>query len=536
MKTKYIYLLLAGIFALMSCEEDATPILELKTAAALHALSQTDITITKDNKDAQFPEIAWDKADYGVSAVVNYVVTLTNTSTNKSIVIGETGDAKLAFTNSEMNSLLAKVGAYPGQTYDFTVSLVSEAYDAYTDAASNSITFKATPYDPNVDNITWKYAYVAVGYPDWDYTTAYLIGDPDGDGIYSGYASFDGAASYAIIDGADLTKVLAKDQQVTADGKGFIEITLDAEGKVTQSEKGLVWGVIGDATSSGWDKDTQMEYDTTTRLWTVVTPLLDKEFKFRANNDWEFNYGAEEGKLSELAGNLVAGGQNFKVVKASPYIITLNLTNAGKYTYSMEETTIELSSSAMTLPGSYQSGDGWKPEADDCYKVESAARDFKYTGTHYFPADTEFKFYDSGTWIGVVGDITWNEAKTSTTFVIGDGGNVKIEAAGYYRVGADTKKMVATLDKTGWEIIGDATPGGWDKGILMDYDAETQKWSVTVTLGDGEMKFRWDAAWTINFGGSLGALTQDGGNIKVSAGTYTIVLDPEAKNATMTAN
>ena len=154
-----------------------------------------------------------------------------------------------------MNSLLAKVGAYPGQTYDFTVSLVSEAYDAYTDAASNSITFKATPYDPNVDNITWKYAYVAVGYPDWDYTTAYLIGDPDGDGIYSGYANFDGAASYAIIDGADLTKVLAKDQQVTADGKGFIEITLDAEGKVTQSEKGLVWGVIGDATSSGWDKE-----------------------------------------------------------------------------------------------------------------------------------------------------------------------------------------------------------------------------------------------------------------------------------------
>ena len=55
-------------------------------------------------------------------------------------------------------------------------------------------------------------------------------------------------------------------------------------------------------------------------------------------------------KLSELVGNLVAGGQNFKVVKASPYIITLNLTNAGKYTYSMEETTIELSSSAMTLP------------------------------------------------------------------------------------------------------------------------------------------------------------------------------------------
>lgn len=537
MKTKYIYLLLAGIFTLMSCEDDATPILELKTAATLHALSQTDITITKDNKNAQFPEIAWDQADYGVSAVVNYEVTLTNTTASKSIVIGETGDAKLVFTNGEMNSLMAKVGAYPGQTYDFTVSLVSKAYDAYTDAASNSITFKATPYDPNVDNVTWKYAYVAIGYPDWDYTTAYLIGDPDGDGIYSGYANFEGASSYAIIDGEDITKVLAKDLQVTNDGKGFIEITVDTEGKVTQSERGLVWGIIGDATSSGWDKDTPMEYDAATRLWTVVTSLLDKEFKFRANNDWGFNYGPEDGKASELTGNLVASSQgNFKVAKASPYIITLNLTNAGKYTYSMEETTIELSSSAMMLPGNYQADGGWKPEADDCYKVESAAKDFKYTGTHYFPANTEFKFYDAGTWMGVVGDVTWNDDKTSATFVIGDGANIKIENAGYYKVGADTKKMVATLVKTGWEVIGDATPGGWDKGTLMNYDDATKAWSVTITLGDGEMKFRWDAAWTINFGGNLGALTQDGANIKVSAGTYTIVLNPDAKTATMTAN
>ena len=32
----------------------------------------------------------------------------------------------------------------------------------------------------------------------------------------------------------------------------------------------------------------------------------------------------------------------------------------------------------------------------------------------------------------------------------------------------------------------------------------------------------------------LGALTQDGANMKVTAGTYTIVLNPDAKTATMT--
>lgn len=157
---------------------------------------------------------------------------------------------------------------------------------------------------------------MAVGYPDWDYTNAYLLGDPDGDGVYQGYANFDAdGVSYAIIDGSDLTKVLAKDQ--TAAKKGFYGIKVDAEGKVEQTEP-LVWGVVGDATSGGWDKDTQMDYDATTRLWTVTTSLLDKEFKFRSNNNWDSdNYGAVSGKESELEGELVAGPNNFKVLKAS---------------------------------------------------------------------------------------------------------------------------------------------------------------------------------------------------------------------------
>lgn len=535
MKTKYIYLFLVGFLTLMSCEDVTTPVMELKTPVTLHALSQSDITINKENKTAQFPEIRWDKADYGASAVVNYVVTLTNNATNKSIEIGETGETKLAFTNGEMNALMAKVGAYPGQKYDFSISVVSKAYNVFTDAASNSASFKATPYDPNTENITWQYAYIAVGYPDWDYSKAYLIGDPDGDGVYKGYANFDDAATYAIVDGADITKVLAADLQVTKDGAGFIDITL-ADGKVTQSEKGIVWGVIGDATSGGWDKDTALEYDPSTRLWTTITSLLDKEFKFRGNNDWNINYGAESGQESELSGNLVAGGANFKVKEKSAYIITLDLTNAGNFSYSMEKTTIEQSSAFMALPGNYQSGDGWNPAADDCYKIESPARDFKYTGANYFPANTEFKFHDAGTWLGAVGSITWNENKTLATMVIGNGDNIVIENAAYYRISADTKKMVATLTKTGWEVIGDATPGGWDKGTLMNYDAATKLWSLTTTLAAGEMKFRWDGAWTVNLGGDLGALTQDGANIKVSAGTYTIELNPEAKTATITKN
>ena len=69
-----------------------------------------------------------------------------------------------------MNSILAKIGAYPGQSNDYTVSLKSKAFDNAQDSASNTVSFKATAYDPNTDNIDWPYAYVAVGYPDWDFT------------------------------------------------------------------------------------------------------------------------------------------------------------------------------------------------------------------------------------------------------------------------------------------------------------------------------------------------------------------------------
>ena len=248
MKFKNIYFLAVGVLALASCAEDTTdPVLELRQAATLNAVTPADITITKDNSTAQFPDITWEKANYGSGAVVNYTVTLTNNSSQKSVVIGETGNTKLSFTNAEMNKILASIGAYPGQAYDFTVSLKSTAFQ---NEATNTVAFKATPYDPNVDDIDWPYAYVAVGYPNWDYTTAYLIGDPDGDGVYQGWVQFDDATTYAILDGKDVTKVLAQGE-VTDDGKGFVEVKMEADGTLSQSWACNTWGVIGDATSGG---------------------------------------------------------------------------------------------------------------------------------------------------------------------------------------------------------------------------------------------------------------------------------------------
>ena len=64
----------------------------------------------------------------------------------------------------------------------------------------------------------------------------------------------------------------------------------------------------------------------------------------------------------------------------------------------------------------------------------------------------------------------------------------------------------------------------------MTWNASEGCWQVTTTLTDGEFKFRANADWGINLGGTVDDLAQDGANISVSAGTYTVKLFAERTN------
>lgn len=549
MKKIYLYILLLGLIGFASCEDDATPVLSVKGNAVLEELPKTDYTFTEANATEPFT-IKWTPTDFGFQAVNSYTVYLNNRANGKSVKLGDTTGTELTLTNGQLNNFAGQLNVYPGQKGELAISLNYSAFDGKLDSiAGNMVKFNATPYDPKVVGIDWNYAYVAVytnsttksaGTVDWDWTKAYMIGDVDGDGIYEGWVNFDtDNVAYKVLDGKTY-EILAEGN--TVEKKGFYQIKVSGN-NVTQSLVPTVWGVIGDATSGGWNKEVEMEYDPDTRLWTAVTTLFaGKEFKFRkvGDSNWQdVNYGANMGEESNMGGALTSvDGRNIKVVaeKDTTYIITLDLTEAGKYTYSLEVTSIELSGQYLFLPGSYQANNGWKADQDDCIKIESAARDFIYSGGGYMPENTEFKFVDAGTWIGIDGKMTWNEDKTSATFAIKSGGgdNIKIEPAGYYSFDVNMKKLTATITKAGWEVIGDATPGGWDKGSIMDYDPKTGLWSITVTLKDGKIKFRKDGDWTKgDLGGSLDNLTKGGSDIAVAAGTYEIILDTVAKKASM---
>ncbi|MDO4803043.1 MAG: hypothetical protein Q4A15_12830, partial [Prevotellaceae bacterium] len=84
-----------------------------------------------------------------------------------------------------------------------------------------------------------------------------------------------------------------------------------------------------------------------------------------------------------------------------------------------------------------------------------------------------------------------------------------------------------------WGIVGGFNSWSVDDGKIIDmtYNTASHALEAQVTFDtDTEWKFARDNAWTVNFGGALDALVQDGGNFSTTAGSYTISLKIEREN------
>ncbi len=78
-------------------------------------------------------------------------------------------------------------------------------------------------------------------------------------------------------------------------------------------------GIVGPAQAGGWGEDTDMTYNPETRAWEATIELAADEFKFRANDGWDINWGGTED-------NLTGGGPNLKIAEAGKYFVQLFAT------------------------------------------------------------------------------------------------------------------------------------------------------------------------------------------------------------------
>jgi hypothetical protein len=169
-------------------------------------------------------------------------------------------------------------------------------------------------------------------------------------------------------------------------------------------------------------------------------------------------------------------------------------------------------------------------------KIESALGDGKYTGYVKLDKTKSFTLKDPDVNI-VYGDNGGKLAVTNKGITPPDNG--------WFILSADTKALTYKMDPYMIGLIGSATANGWNTpDTKMDYDAKTGTWKITVSLIDGQIKFRLNDGWAWNLGWNTGktALTHNGDNIDVTAGNYTIILTitnpnpPEAGTFTIVKN
>ena len=115
------------------------------------------------------------------------------------------------------------------------------------------------------------------------------------------------------------------------------------------------------------------------------------------------------------------------------------------------------------------------------------------------------------------------------------GANIAV-SAGTYKIEVNFNSMTYTMEEYSWGLVGSATANGWDgPDMMLHYNSFQDDWRTVVTLGDGEVKFRFNNDWGVNYGddGADGTMEANGANIAVSAGHYLVTMNLNTQSYTM---
>jgi hypothetical protein len=238
-------------------------------------------------------------------------------------------------------------------------------------------------------------------------------------------------------------------------------------------------------------------------------------WKIASQPNWNGpNYGA-----GATAGTLDAAGDNI-TLPAGYYKINVN-AGVNPMTYTAIATVWGIIGDATPI--------GWVGQTDMTYNTNSLVFSLGVHLTGTVATPKYIKFRGLTDW-----SINYGATAGSNSLVAG-GDNIAITIEDDYAITLDLSHPLAyTYSANRWGIIGSATPDGWNSDQNMTWDAVNQVFTATIVLTTGEIKFRANDDWGINFGGSLTSLTQGGDNIAITtAGTYVITLNPWTRVATM---
>lgn len=347
------FLLIAGV----SCENDDQTIATAKGGPQLLTpLDGSSYVLDPSTNTNEVTTLVWNHADYSVQTEVNYVVevALAGTDFATAVPAGATTNRFIVWTHEALNAVALEAGLTPYTAGDLDVRIKSAlGSNAELVAYSNTITITVTPYTTDLPKIA-----VPGNHQGWSPPTAPLLA-ASGFGLtdFEGYVSLDGEFKFVGPNGSGAYEWGNDDWGDDGTFSGTLALTGESNCSstagyyrvkanttdLTYSIQSVTWGVIGSATPTGWDSDTDMTYNSTTKKWSIVIALSAGEFKFRYNDTWnvgeaQWNLGLfDAGKTGQNYGGetMSYGGGNIPVAAAGTYLIELDLSNPRAYTYTL---------------------------------------------------------------------------------------------------------------------------------------------------------------------------------------------------------
>ncbi len=289
--------------------------------------------------------LVWNPADYGIPVETTYDVEFAKTGTDfaEPILAGSTSNTNMSWTVGDFNTKVVGAGLSPFVEGNMDIRIVSTVGSGSAPQISESITVLITPFTTDLPTIA-----VPGNHQGWNPPTAPLLAaSAFGATDYEGYVWLDG--EYKFIgrnqngefvwdesvdwgdDGSFAGKLVAEDEvNCKEDVAGYYYVKADTS-ELTYSTKSVSWGIIGSATPTGWDSDTDLIYDAASRTLSVDIDLVGGEFKFRGNNVWDqFDLGTvDDDGFLQSGGNLPFDGAS------GNYHVVLDLSNPRAYTYSL---------------------------------------------------------------------------------------------------------------------------------------------------------------------------------------------------------
>ncbi|QSE96241.1 SusF/SusE family outer membrane protein [Fulvivirga lutea] len=471
MKINICLFLIAGFFFIASCSEEEidAPVTgkeSLDNFSLIPVEGTIDVSLVEPDKEVI---VSWTEAVSGLNSDVTYTWVAFDESgsiTNPALSIPSDNEGlstQLTFTNSQLDDALSSLGVAKGQSVTFNWNVIANNGDYTLTAETSTVTLERG--EDGMSNF-------------------FLISPSDGAGVSLISATPD-----------EIVEIIWQESFVSTGGDITYEWQADADGG-----------------------------DFDTPLLTLPSNNSGVEnyltLTFQQLEDALADVGIDPGATAMLDWRVVATSGNFSSI-------------SNVYSVSITRYLVE-------IPQLFLVGDATAAGWDNNNNNPALFRDPVNTGKFYYKGYFNagaFKILEvKGQWQpqwGSVGDgiLGVNDGTGS------DPGTINVSSAGYYEFvfnGATRTYTFEPVDITGSAsyttvaIIGSATPNGWNDPDtdMVQSTVDSHIWFITSeSLVNGEMKFRANDGWDVNWGSDTAPYGQGsfgGPNIPVTEATYTI--------------